>query len=116
MYDDADSIMFETFNSPTFFANVVDYSSAMSVETMAVKTAPLELGLVRPATHVNADLTDAMKAILDNAKGEAEDAQSRVQFEIQIATSDMQNAEQTRSQAEKRAENLRNSLQRNWAG
>jgi hypothetical protein len=39
-----------------------------------------------------------------------------VQFEIQVATSDLQNAENVRSQAEKRLEQQRKDLTRNWGG
>jgi outer membrane murein-binding lipoprotein Lpp len=44
------------------------------------------------------------------------DDQQLLQFEIQMATSEMQNAESTRSQAEKRLEDQRKDLRRNWAG
>jgi len=39
-----------------------------------------------------------------------------IQFEIQMATSDLQNAENVRSKAEKRLEQQRKDLTRNWAG
>ena len=45
-----------------------------------------------------------------------DDDQSLVQFQIQIGTSDLQNAENVRSQAEKRLEQQRRDLTRNWGG
>lgn len=50
------------------------------------------------------------------AKEEVDDDQSQVQFEIQVSTSDLQNAENVRSQAEKRLEQQRKDLTRNWGG
>jgi hypothetical protein len=47
---------------------------------------------------------------------DVEDDQSMLQFKIQMATSDLQNAENVRSQAEKRLEQQRKDLTRNWAG
>ncbi len=65
----------------------------------------------------------AGKAMMDNIKNridgkmdELNDDQQLLQFEIQMATSEMQNAESTRSQAEKRLEDQRKDLRRNWAG
>ena len=53
-------------------------------------------------------------AELDNVSGGA--GGSTLQFEIQMATSDLQNAENVRSQAEKRLEQQRKDLTRNWGG
>lgn len=53
-------------------------------------------------------------AELDNVSGGA--GGTALQFEIQMATSDLQNAENVRSQAEKRLETQRKDLTRNWGG
>jgi hypothetical protein len=65
----------------------------------------------------------AGKAMMENIKNRIDgtmdglnDDQQLLQFEIQMATSEMQNAESTRSQAEKRLEDQRKDLRRNWAG
>jgi hypothetical protein len=59
---------------------------------------------------------EAIKGEIDGLKDDLEDNQSLLQFEIQMATSDMQNAESTRSQAEKRMADHRKEMLRNWAG
>lgn len=61
-------------------------------------------------------LESAIKDVITAAKEQVDDDQSQVQFEIQVATSDLQNAENVRSQAEKRLEQQRKDLTRNWAG
>jgi hypothetical protein len=53
---------------------------------------------------------------IENAIKEVEDDQSLLQFKIQMYTSDLQNAENVRSQAEKRLETQRKDLTRNWGG
>ena len=53
---------------------------------------------------------------LEERLKDVEDDQSMIQFEIQMATSDLQNAENVRSKAEKRLEQQRKDLTRNWAG
>jgi hypothetical protein len=53
-------------------------------------------------------------AELENISGGA--GGTALQFEIQVATSDLQNAENVRSQAEKRLETQRKDLTRNWGG
>jgi len=53
---------------------------------------------------------------LTAAKELVDDDQSKVQFEIQVGTSDLQNSENVRSQAKKRLEQQRKDLTRNWGG
>jgi hypothetical protein len=55
------------------------------------------------------------KEVENHIKGK-EDDQSLLQFKIQMFTSDLQNAENVRSQAEKREETQRKDLTRNWGG
>jgi hypothetical protein len=59
---------------------------------------------------------NAIKDVVTAAKEKVDDDQSQVQFEIQVGTSDLQNAENVRSQAEKRLETQRKDLTRNWGG
>ena len=47
---------------------------------------------------------------------DVEDNQSKLQFQLQQGTSDLQNAENVRSQSEKRLEQQRKDLIRNWGG
>jgi hypothetical protein len=63
------------------------------------------------ATGNASELGDAE---LENVSGGA--GGTALQFEIQMATSDLQNAENVRSQAEKRLEQQRKDLTRNWGG
>ena len=58
---------------------------------------------------------EAIKSELDGGMDALNDDQQLLQFEIQMATSEMQNAESTRSQSEKRMEDQRKELRRNWA-
>ncbi len=77
----------------------------------------LELGNTAEDTQ-NARAKQGMEAIkseLDGAMDGLNDDQQLLQFEIQMATSEMQNAESTRSQSEKRMEDQRKELRRNWA-
>ena len=55
-------------------------------------------------------------ANINSNSSEVEDNQSEVQFQIQLGTSDLQNAENVRSQAERRLEQQRRDLTRNWQG
>lgn len=61
-------------------------------------------------------IENAFKDSFTAAKEKVDDDQSQVQFQIQVGTSDLQNAENVRSQAEKRLEQQRKDLTRNWGG
>ncbi len=61
-------------------------------------------------TTENAELGDTE---LENVSGGTD---ALLQFQIQVGTSDLQNAENVRSQAEKRLEQQRKDLTRNWGG
>jgi len=63
----------------------------------------------------SAQQTELGDAELDNISGGV-GGTAEVQFQIQVGTSDLQNAENVRSQAEKRLEQQRKDLTRNWAG
>lgn len=61
-------------------------------------------------TTETGELGDAeLEAVAGGTAGE-------LQFQIQVGTSDLQNAENVRSQAEKRLEQQRKDLTRNWGG
>ena len=62
------------------------------------------------------ELMGNLKDEITAAKEKVDDDQSQVQFLIQVGTSDLQNAENVRSQAEKRLETQRKDLTRNWGG
>jgi hypothetical protein len=62
------------------------------------------------------ELMENLKDEITAAKEGVDDDQSQVQFQIQVGTSDLQNAENVRSQAEKRLETQRKDLTRNWGG
>jgi hypothetical protein len=59
---------------------------------------------------------NGIKDVITASKEKVDDDQSQVQFLIQVGTSDLQNAENVRSQAEKRLETQRKDLTRNWGG
>ena len=61
-------------------------------------------------------IENAIKDQITASKEKVDDDQSQVQFQIQVGTSDLQNAENVRSQAEKRLEQQRKDLTRNWGG
>lgn len=61
-----------------------------------------------------ADAAAAVQTKLEAAKKEMEDSQSLQQFEIQ--SSSQQTSQNVRSQAEKRLEQQRKDLTRNWGG
>lgn len=61
-----------------------------------------------------ADAAAAVRTKLEAAKKEMEDSQSLQQFEIQ--SSSQQTSQNVRSQAEKRLEQQRKDLTRNWGG
>lgn len=61
-----------------------------------------------------ADAAAAVQTKLEAAKKEMEDSQSLQQFEIQ--SSSQQTSQNVRSQAEKRLEQMRKDLTRNWGG
>jgi hypothetical protein len=61
-----------------------------------------------------ADAAAAVQTKLEAAKKEMEDSQSLQQFEIQ--SSSQQTSQKVRSQAEKRLEQQRRDLTRNWGG
>jgi hypothetical protein len=58
---------------------------------------------------------DALKKEIDNKMDNTTDDAQALQFTIQTTTSDMQNAQSTASQAEKRVDDLRNEMRKNWA-
>lgn len=61
-----------------------------------------------------ADAAAAVRTKLEAAKKEMEESQSLQQFEIQ--SSSQQTSQNVRSQAEKRLEQQRKDLTRNWGG
>jgi hypothetical protein len=63
------------------------------------------------ASEPQSELGDAE---LENVSGGA--GGTALQFELQMGTSDLQNAENVRSQAERRLEQQRKDLTRNWGG
>lgn len=64
----------------------------------------------------NRENFENIASMIEDAIEDIEGDQSLVQFDIQMATSDLQTAENVRSSAEKRLEQQRNDLTRNWAG
>jgi hypothetical protein len=84
-------------------------------------------GLSGSGSYATADSTDSaqrgnlkvMEAIereIDGVMDELEDNESMLQFEIQVGTSKMTSAEQSRAGAEKRLEDHRKTLQQKWEG
>ena len=84
---------------------------------MALQDGVYKTGDSSDATQrVNKQEMEKLKNTIDGHMDGLNDDQQLLQFEIQMATSEMQNAESTRSQAEKRLEDQRKDLRRNWAG
>ena len=71
-----------------------------------------------PEAHGAADMRrpDAAGRPTPDAHGAPIDESSRLQFKIQKGTSDAQDAETLRSDADKRREDHRKDLYRNWGG
>jgi hypothetical protein len=59
---------------------------------------------------------EAIEREIDGQMDELEDNESMLQFEIQVGTSKMTSAEQSRAGAEKRLEDHRKTLQQKWEG
>ncbi len=59
---------------------------------------------------------EAMEREIDGQMDDLEDNESLLQFEIQVGTSKMTSAEQSRAGAEKRLEDHRKNLQQKWEG
>jgi hypothetical protein len=67
------------------------------------------------AARKNKTAMEAIEREIDGKMDGLEDNEALLQFEIQMATSEMTNADANRGQAEKRLSDHRNEMRRNWA-
>jgi hypothetical protein len=76
----------------------------------------VQTGNAEDATQrTNKTKMEAIERAIDGKMDGLEDNEALLQFEIQMATSEMTNADANRGQAEKRLSDHRNEMRRNWA-
>jgi len=68
------------------------------------------------AQRTNQRTIEGIEREIDGVMDDLEDNESLLQFEIQVGTSKMTSAEQSRAGAEKRLEDHRKNLQQKWEG